>query len=91
MKQYLKKRALRVCDIMIGSGSEVTSRVYLNDHYTPAANHLNAICNRLRRLKIITKYRILNGDLVRARITFPDGKEAVRDVDECGLLLNDPN
>lgn len=91
MKQYFKTRSLRVCDIISGPGNEVTSRVYLNDHYTPDASNLNSICNKLRRLNIISKYRILNGDRVKAKITLPDGKEIVRDVNECSLLLNGQN
>lgn len=91
MKQYFKTRSLRVCDVLRDRGSDVTTRVYLNDHYTPAASYLNGVCNKLRRMKVITRFKILNGDKTCAKMVFPDGKEVVRDVDECALLLNEPN
>lgn len=91
MKQYFKTRSLRVCDIVKGQGPDITSRVYLNDHYTPAAGYLNTVCNKLRRLNVITKFKILNGDKTCAKLMFPDGKDVIKDVDECVKLLNERN
>lgn len=91
MKQYFKTRSLRVCDVLSGRGSDITTRVYLNDHYTPAAGYLNSICNKLRRQNIITRFNILNGDKASVKLFFPDGKVMIKDVDECALLLNNSN
>lgn len=91
MREYFKSRTLRVCDVMTGPGSDITSRVYLNDHYTPAAGHLNSICMKLRRINSITKFKILNGDQARVKVMFPDGKETVLSVNECSALLNEPH
>lgn len=91
MRSYFKTRTLRVCDVLDGPGGDITSRVYLNDHYTPSAGYLNSLCKKLRRLNIIMKFKILNGDKTRAKLIFPDGKETVRDINECALLLNEPH
>lgn len=88
MRQYFKTRTLRVCDIMGTTLSDITSRVYLNDHYTPAASFLNTICVKLRRLNIISKFKILNGDKATAKITLLDGKEIIRDIEGCNAILN---
>lgn len=91
MKEYFKSRTLRVCDVLTGPGDDITRRVFLNDHHTPAASRLNFICNKLRRQNIIIKYKIFDGDTVRAKITLADGREIVRDINECGSMLNNPN
>lgn len=91
MKEYFKSRTLKLCDVLNGPGSDITSRVYLNDHYTPAAGQLNSVCMKLRRSKRIAKFKILNGDKARVKVIFPDGKETVLDVNECASLLNEPN
>lgn len=50
MKEYYKTRTLKVSDLVDG---DIDRRVYLNDHFSPAAGKLNALCRRLLRLKII--------------------------------------
>lgn len=91
MKEYFKTRTLKVCDILDGPGGDINSRVYLNDHYTPAAGAFNVMCRKLRRLNIVSKFKILNTDKLKAKLTLPDGKEVIRDVNECALLLKDAN
>lgn len=91
MREYFKSRTLRVCDVMSGPGSDITNRVYLNDHYTPAAGYLNSVCMKLRRMNRITKFKMLNGDKAKVKVMFPDGKETVLDVNECASLLNEPS
>ncbi|XP_073838504.1 uncharacterized protein [Musca autumnalis] len=72
MRQYFKSRSLKVSDILPADGGDITRRVYLNDHFSPEASSLNAVCNKLRRQNVISKYRIVNGDKARAKITLPD-------------------
>ncbi|KNC28047.1 hypothetical protein FF38_06830 [Lucilia cuprina] len=79
MKQYLSSRSLTVRDVI---GGDIASRVYLNDHYSPAAK-LNAICRKLLNRKIISKYKILNNDRVKAKITMSGGDE----IDEIRSIL----
>lgn len=88
MKEYFRTRTLKVCDIFDCPDGNITSRVYLNDHYSPAASQLNTICRKLRQLKIISKFNILNADKLAARLTLPDGVVVVRDVKECEALLD---
>ncbi|KAI8124910.1 UBX domain-containing protein 6 [Lucilia cuprina] len=83
MKQYLSSRSLTVRDVI---GGDIASRVYLNDHYSPAAK-LNAICRKLLNRKIISKYKTLNNDRVKANITMSGGDEVVLDCAGCSELL----
>ncbi|KAI8116597.1 hypothetical protein CVS40_11346 [Lucilia cuprina] len=60
MKEYYKTRTLKVCDVM---GGDIDRQVYFNDHHSSAT-----ICRRLLRLKVITKYKILNADKVKTKL-----------------------
>ncbi|KNC29124.1 hypothetical protein FF38_05451 [Lucilia cuprina] len=73
MKQYLSSRSLTVRDVI---GGDIASRVYLNDHYSPAAAKLNAICRKL-----------LNRKIIKAKITRSGGDEVVLDCAGCSELL----
>lgn len=86
MSEYFKSRNLKLSDII---GGDIQSRVYLNDHMTPSAGKLNSICRKLLSKKIITKYRVLNGDKLLARLTLANGKEVTFSLDGCADLLND--
>lgn len=85
MKEYFKTRNLMVKDII---GGEIVSRVYLNDHYSPAASNLNNLCRKMLRQKCISKYKIINADRLKARLTLPDGKEVSYNMAECAELFN---
>ena len=88
MYRYYKQRSLTVKNIL---GGELTSRVYLNDHYSPAASELNKLCRKLMREKIIFKFKIFDADNVKAKLTMADGKDLVCDLDGCAALLeNNP-
>lgn len=89
MREYFKTRALKVGDIIEGDGSDLVNRVYLNDHFSPAAAQLNAVCRKLLRQRIVTKFKILNADHLKAKLTLPNGNAVVRDSVECASLLND--
>ncbi|KAI8123943.1 hypothetical protein CVS40_5780 [Lucilia cuprina] len=67
----------------------LVSEFILNDHFSPAAGKLNGICKKLLGRKIISKYRILNNDILRAKLTMSDGKELVLDYSGCAGLLVD--
>lgn len=41
MKEYFKSRSLKVFDVI---GGDINTRVYLNDHFSPAASNLNLLC-----------------------------------------------
>lgn len=85
MKEYFRKRTLKVSDVI---GGEIGNRVYLNDHYSPAASDLNMLCRKLKKQKSIIKYKILNSDVLRARLTLDGGKKVVYTVAECAALYD---
>lgn len=89
MKEYYKTRSLKVSDILGAQVNGLSSRVYLNDHFSPAAAHLNFVCKKLRRLKVVTKFKILNSDNLRAWLRFSDGREDTCSTSQCDALLLD--
>lgn len=89
MREYFKTRNLKVSDVLDVACSDLSNRVYLNDHFTPAAAHLNAICKKLRQRKVITKFKVLNTDKLRAWLMFTDGKCVTYDAVQCEALLAD--
>ncbi|KAI8122742.1 hypothetical protein CVS40_6354 [Lucilia cuprina] len=54
----------------------------------PAAAKLNLMCRRLLRLKIISKFKILNTDKVKAKLTLSDVDIVTYNTNECTALLN---
>ena len=84
MSAYFKTRSLKLMDFFEGN---IASRVYLNDHYSPAAGKLNALCRKLLQKKVITKFRILNGDSLKVKLTMLDGGDVVHNAAECASLL----
>lgn len=90
MSEYFKTRTLKVSDIIDGGVADgVESRVFLNDHYTPAASRLNVACRKLLIDKKIKKYRLFNADKLKAKITLLDGNEMeVNDAAGCAVLQN---
>lgn len=83
MKAYFKDRSLKLFNVI---GGDIDSRVYLNDHYSPAAGNLNALCRKLLKRQLISRYKIINADKLKAKLTFADGKEAVYDAADCAAL-----
>lgn len=68
---------------------QIKKRVFLNDHYSPAAGKLNAMCKKLHKDKVVLKFRVMDADKPKARLTLSDGKEIVVGVTECAALLED--
>lgn len=89
MKEYFRTRSLKVSDILKGDGGDINARIYLNDHYSPAAAKLYTICKSMVRKQIVTKFKILNADKLRAKLLLSDGKEVIYDTERCILLLHD--
>lgn len=83
MAAYNKNRSLKLADIV---ESDINSRVYLNDHFSPSAARMNSICKRLLKEKKIKKFKIFNGDNPKVSITYENGSKAVKNFEECELL-----
>lgn len=62
-------------------------RIFLNEHYSPAAGKLNAICLKLRHSKLVNKFKIINAVKPIAVLTLPDNKVVERDYNGCAELL----
>lgn len=86
MNNYFKTRSLLVKNVL---GGDIMNRVYLNDHFSPAASKLNHLCCKLLRQKTISKFKIINADLVKAKLIMPDGKTMICDMGECSNLFDD--
>ncbi|KNC20782.1 hypothetical protein FF38_00079 [Lucilia cuprina] len=59
--------------------SLLKKRVFLNEHYSPMAGKLNALCLKLRQNKIISKYKLINAEKPFAILTLPDNMIIERD------------
>lgn len=84
MKAYFKTKSLKLCDFM---ETEISSRVYLNDHLPPATSKLNGVCRRLYKEKKILKFVLIHSDIPKARLFLADGTEVVYDFDKCFKLI----
>lgn len=89
MINFSKCRYFLLKDII---GGDITSKVFLFDHLTPAASKLLSICKNLRASNKITKYRYINLDVPKVKITLPNQVEKVVNTDEClDILHNEQN
>lgn len=82
MKNYRAKYDLKLNQIM---STDIESRVYLSDHYTPMADKLRYACRKKLKSGEIKKFRIQNRDMPTAYVFLNDGKEikmSLKDVDE---------
>lgn len=83
MKAYFKNPKLQLRNVI---GTELDSRVYLNDNLTSVCIKLQMLCRNLRKEKKISWFRILNRDIPLAKIKFPDGTEKQLDFLKCSKL-----
>lgn len=87
----LKARPLKAADIVPGSdfpASLLNHRIFINEHYSPAAAKLNSICVKLRKKGIISKYRIINANKPLASLTLPNNVKKELNIDGCAKLLD---
>lgn len=84
MKEYFKTKSLTLADVI---GGEILSRVYLNDHLSPAANKLYILAKRLLKQKKILKFWLPPLDKPLVQITCLDGTEVEYDYNQCLNLV----
>lgn len=84
MGEYHKTRSLKLSDI---DGSDIHSRVFLNDHFTPLSARMNFVCKQLLNKKKIKKYKIYNADKPKVSILNTDGTNVMLSFEECEKLL----
>lgn len=86
MANYYKGSPLLLSSII---DEEVRSYVYLNDHLNVTASKLVYICKKLRGLKKIQQFKIINADRPRVEIKMPSGSIKILDLDKCVELLDE--
>lgn len=80
MANYFRSNRIALKDVI---NTEVSSRIFLNDHLTPAASKLVNTCRKMLRSSKINKYVLINGDVPKVRLTFANGSERVCDMEMC--------
>lgn len=84
MKEYFKRKTLNLANVI---GGEISSRVYLNDHLSPACSKLNLLAKRLLKQKKILKFWLPHSDKPVVHLTCLDGSQVVHDYSQCLKLL----
>lgn len=84
MKEYFKSKTLNLANVM---GGEISSRVYLNDHLSPASSKLQLLAKRLLKQKKILKYWLPHSDKPVVHLTSLDGSQVIYDYSQCLKLL----
>ncbi|KAI8116445.1 hypothetical protein CVS40_11489 [Lucilia cuprina] len=67
MQRYFKAEKLKLCDII---GTDIQSRIYINDNLTPNASKLKYLCRKLLKDGKIVKYKFFNKDVPEAQLFF---------------------
>lgn len=92
MSEYfktIKTKPLKLPNIVTDSdAADIDKRIFLNDHYSPAAGKLNGLCRKLLKEKIIRKFKLINADKPVSVLTLTDGSEVRYDISKCTELLN---
>lgn len=89
MREYfksIKSQPLKASDFITDQripAKLLERRIYLNDHYSPAAGKLNSICLKLRQNKAIKKFKLVNSVKPIAKMMMPDDKVVERDCAGC--------
>lgn len=85
MSEYYRTKSLTRADIEEGTA---TTRVYLNDNYSPLVNKLVRLCWKLSKDKLINRYSIIYREIPKAKITLADGDIKTVDFRELIALFN---
>lgn len=86
MINYRRNIKIKVKDIV---GGNANSNVFLNDHLTPSAKELIAVCKNLKLAGKIKKYSYKNYDVPKAKIFLLDGSVKVLNFEECVSMLDE--
>lgn len=85
MSEYFRFKSLTRSDI---EGGTTTTRVFLNDNYSPLVNKLLRICWKLTKDKHINRYSIINREIPKAKIVMPDGDIKTLSLQELVVFFN---
>lgn len=93
MKKYfetMKTQPLKSSAFVIDPNIPKTlldKRVFLNDHFTPAAGKLNSLCRKLRQNRMILKFKLINAAKPVAKLTLLNNNIVEYDAQGCADLL----
>ncbi|KNC24264.1 hypothetical protein FF38_12380 [Lucilia cuprina] len=80
MSQYFQEKSLNRSHV---EGGNICTRVYLNDNYSSLAQKFLRICWKLAKDNRITHYSIINRELLKAKLTMPNGDIRTMTFNEC--------
>lgn len=79
MSEYFRTKSLTRSDIEEGAA---TTRVYLNDNFSPLGTKLLRLCWKLGKDKLINRYSIIYREIPKTKITMPNGDIKTVDLQE---------
>lgn len=62
--------------------TDIQKRVFLNDHLTPRAGKLCFNCRKLRNENKLKRFRLINNDIIKVKITLNDDTIKVYNLNE---------
>lgn len=83
MINYNKHRNLYLKDVVFTEDNNNQCKIVLNDHLTDAAKNLIAVCRRLKTDGKIARYKFMNYDVPKAKITMMDQSVKTYGYEEC--------
>lgn len=85
MSEYFRSKSLTRSDI---EGGTTTTRVYMNDNYSPLVNRLLHVCWKLAKEKQIKRYSIFNREIPKVKIMMPTGDVKMLNLQELIKFFN---
>ncbi|KNC33243.1 hypothetical protein FF38_14547 [Lucilia cuprina] len=85
MRNYFKTRDLCLSSLI---ETDINKRIFLNDHVTPKVGRVLFLCRRLRKDNKILKYRLINSDKTKIKITLKDNTIKIFDLSEFFSYFN---
>lgn len=85
MMNYFKSRRLSLSSFVT---TDINKRIYLNDHHTPKVGRLLFECRKLRKQQKILKFRLINADKPKIKVTLTNNDIKIMDLTEFYSFFN---
>lgn len=86
MKNYRANYSLTLNQVI---ETDIESRIFLNDHYTPIISKLHYICRQKVKSGEVKSYRIYNSDPIKVKLVYKNKKDV--EVNYMDLINNTPS